>query len=384
MHGAVGFVANGTVDTWTEPRFLAADTYEHVAYATPFLQTTLHALIKRRSPGINFASVTANVDWSIWAVLGACIVFVVSISIANPSGNTLWDHIHSMMPGSNSKAIPNDRGATTKIVIIVWGLLIFTGFTIYQAMLLNSLMTETPATQLTYDQLADMILADELRVVLKFDSSVLHRENSSRLAKLQHAFKTMPFRQISDERDVLDAVLHDRGVYLQRPSRIYPLFRDVPSSMCAEFEVVTFGDDAVMLWLGMILPKGKRELMEAVNVIVAERYAYLDKVDEAYERTLACPNLRAAVSTERQIKYKDITLSSISPVFTVTVVALVCAAFIFCAEVVSVKFVSRGFVDKDASEIRAVSPLCFGQAELEKLDPMELELIRDRINYILR
>ena len=238
---------------------------------------------------------------------------------------------------------------SSKMGAITGGLATFTMFTLYQAMLLQSLMVKTPLVQLSYDDVGGMINDGRLNSIMRYENDVLETEKTNSLSKLQSAITRHPPLVETNQTRVLYEVTHNRGIYFQRINIIMDVLQELShSSECVDYEIVDFTRHPGVLrqWLAMVLPKNNTFLLGEINLRIAERFGYFSYIDRIYDRSLVCQGMLDV--KDNGMQFVPIAVESVVTLFIGFGVLLGVSVVIFMVE----KLINRPYIECDNEFVR--------------------------------
>jgi hypothetical protein len=329
--GVMGEIQNGLIDTWATYVLAEATTAEHFLYTNTFASERYAFAMLRESNvmDFNFNGLVAGIGALSYVLLAICLFVLATVLCLNEKcetnvgRNTFWEIVNLLMP-MNTNPLPYETGFTRRILIATCGFTVLLATTYYQCNLLQELMAPKPVKKLTmndvindirthkrklyfYDHIFDVIAnIDELQLALKINPPVILSADNPLIEK---------------EHDILFAEL----------SEIFELMSRNKPEDCANYAVFVL-EEIDVHFVTWILRKERRDILETLNVIVAERMDFVTRLLEKNQLSDECRN-HIFPPNVAEPRFKKMSMYTLSGVFTLLMCLSVVALITFLVEI---------------------------------------------------
>jgi hypothetical protein len=281
------------VDMWATDDVLTLERFESFLYTTPFAIEKYGALMKRQNVVTIYGNtISAGIDIEIYYALFAILLLLFIISSINEryqhlnKRNSTWHLLLSLFP-MNGPMWPNETGATRKFLMatIGFGILIITS--LYQASLAEQLMIPYPPPMVTLKYIEDALSSHNAKLVITFENSPVLSYLSNVSKIISDAVNTNPPVYASTATEVFDYVDNHNGIYIEGESLVLQYLSLIKPELCKNYVFLTF-DEWTRIYSAFIMRKERVDVLESMNVIVAERLSYVNDYMDSYELKKEC------------------------------------------------------------------------------------------------
>jgi hypothetical protein len=337
--GVLGQLQSGIVDIWASSSFVTLErSNAGFIYTTSHIIDKYGALMKRQTTmfSIETKSVTAGIGLSVYALIFAFLFMNFLISYINErvqqtnERNTIWDLLLSFFP-SNGKEWPNQFGLTRKVLLATSGFGILILSSLYQAKQAEVLMVPIPLPDFTLRDIESAVSTHSAKLLIYDESSPHLNYIKSMSNSLANSLKYNPAMFASNWNSKLDAINTENGIYVHAESYLLHLLAKIEPHLCANYLYIPL-DEWTRMYAGLIMRKERVDILEPMNVIVAERISFVDDYMQSLQMSEECRKHIFPVYTSDP-KYSPLQLVKINGVFVFL--------FIFLCVSVGVLFIER-------------------------------------------
>jgi hypothetical protein len=293
--GGLGQLQSGIVDVWVESALMDLQrSTNRFIYTTPFLINKYGALMKR--PTEVFSSdtkcVTAGIGLSVYALIFAFLFMNFLISYINEQlqprneRNLIWDLLLSLFP-SNGQEWPNQFGLTRKVLLTTSGFGILILSSLYQAKQAEVLMVPIRPPAFTLNDIESAVSSQSAKLMIYYEDSPISHYIYNTSESLSKSLKSNPPMYISNEKSELDAINRENGIYINAESELLYLLDKIEPDLCENYLYISL-DEWTRMYAGLMMRKERVDILESMNVIVAERMSFVDNFIQSNQLNNEC------------------------------------------------------------------------------------------------
>jgi hypothetical protein len=281
--GGLGQMQSGIVDMWAGNAFVTLERSNNgFIYTTPYFIDKYGALMKRPTEmfSIDTKSVTAGIDLPVYALLFAFLLALFLISYINEQvqsaneRNSNWHLLLSLFP-ANGQMWPNQFGLTRKVLMATIGFGILILSSLYQAKQAEVLMIPTPPFVFTLKDIERAVSSNNAALMIDYEGSPILDYIKSMSESLSKSLKFNPPVFASNENSELEAINRKDGIYIYDEDYLLYLLSTIAPNLCKNYLYIPL-DEWTRSYSAFIMRQNRVELLESMNVIVAERMSYVD------------------------------------------------------------------------------------------------------------
>jgi hypothetical protein len=327
---ALGLLQVGVVDTWATASIVTLERSRHFKFTTPYFFHRYVALMKRQtSIYIDVDSMIAGVDVKVYGIALAIFIFLLCVSLCHERfnsqttlqrANTLWHLLLSLFP-SNGSTCPNQSGVTRKLLMATGGFGILILSSLYQAKLSEQLMIPRRPPVVTLKDIEKMITSGNAKLLTYNDAIMKYVASVSPVLRKFAQTTT----QLNAYETKLDAINTRNGIAIEAESSVLLQLSAIPPAECANYVFVPF-NEWTQIYYSLIMRKERADMLETMNVIVAERMSYVDDYIQSFQLKDECHKHIFPVYTPNP-SYLPLPLVKISAPL-VFLFSLLCLAFV--------------------------------------------------------
>jgi hypothetical protein len=282
---------------------LATDAYvtlernEGFLYTTPFMIEKYAAIMERQTNGftVDIQGLTAGINVGVYGIIFALLMCLTFISYINercqPTNerNSIWHLLFSLFPMSG-EMWPNQFGLTRKVLMATIGFGILILSSLYQAKQAEVFLVSYPPPEVKLNDIENLVSTGrsklffyEVGAFAKYVSTM-----SNMLAKSIQSSPPMYLEQYPGRE--LEMLHTHNGIFIDSKSGVlYPLSLIRPE-LCKNYVYHTF-DDWTTIPSALIMRKERRDMLDAMNVIVSERMSFVDDYVHSISLSKQCSEL---------------------------------------------------------------------------------------------
>jgi hypothetical protein len=327
----MGELQNGDFDTYSSYGGQTVSNYED--FACPVVGKTHFAVLMRRQDilAINTNGLMAGLSIGVYCLIFAAICCLAIIAFVNEKGelekNSFWNILNSLMP-SNSPPLKNETGFARRVIIITCGITVFLSTTYYQSNLLQMLLIPEKRIKPNILDVSQNIATFKSKMYTL--NTIAMYTNNSQLLHLQNAMNVNPPEMVITP-DLRKDICDDNGVYLHEISMIIKELSQLPSRECANYDVINI-PDMMPIWMCLQLRNERRDLLESLSVIIAERRNFINDIADKPQMSEECKN-HIYPPEKAETRFVPLTIYTLSGAFAVLVCLLIVAFLVFVIEV---------------------------------------------------
>ncbi len=269
---------------------------EYFKYTTPLVIDKYGALLKRQKspPFVGIHSIAAGVDAQIYGITALILLFLLIVSWCHERFNTskykkangLWDLLLFTFP-SNGRMWRNQFGATRKVLMATGGFAILILSALYEAKLSEQLLIPYPPPVVTLTDIEKLVESGKAQVLA--DNDAVRKYVSVASPVLSKSMKTAaqlnsPWISFGD---VLNTINTNNTIVIDTESILMQELAQSAPSECANFVYVSL-DEWTRMYTALIMRNGRDDILESMNVIVAERISYVDNFIQSIQLDKEC------------------------------------------------------------------------------------------------
>jgi hypothetical protein len=280
---------------------------------------------------VSFTGLLAGIDATVFILLLGTIVCLLALSYVNERRidehqNSVWSIVHLLIPG-NTMELNYESGCTRKVLIITCGLAVFISSAYYQSNLLQQLLIPLPAPRITFTDIVAQVKRGDTKIYMNSDAWDLITD--------LHDFKealdiNQPHVGITSLSDMHDLILNNNAALLIERSVILFSLSELEPDMCALFTVVEV-HEIIAYHAALILHKHRRDALEALNVVIAERQNFIDDLIHTKQLNDECRN-HIFPPHVAEPRFLPLSMYTLSGTFVMAFILLACAVCAFVVE----------------------------------------------------
>jgi hypothetical protein len=292
--GGLGLLQYGSVDTWANSVFMSLERSNEYVYTTPFIVERHAALLSRhglRGLGryIDVDSIGAGVDAMIYGISFALLVVLLVVSCLTEwcnvyplqQSNSLWRLVLSLLP-LNAQMWPNQFGVTRKVLMTTCGFAILILSSLYQAKLSEQLLIPYPPSVVALADIENAVLYDNAEVLV--ESTAVSEYVKAVWSPSIH-IREQELSTPDGTAAMLNTINNGNAIFISTESGV--LFYLAQNIDCSNYVYVPL-DEWTRRYSALIVRKERVDILESMNVIVAERMSYIDKYVQSYHLSDEC------------------------------------------------------------------------------------------------
>ncbi len=333
---------SGEIHMWSSEAILTEERCDHFLFTTPFMMEKYAALMKRQTTSfdVDIDGITAGIGVNVYAMLLSVFFLLFIVCWLNErwqyscERNTKWQIICSLMP-CHTSAFQYQIGVTRKILMATGGFGMLILSSLYQAKYSEVLMIPFPPPLVTIKDVERLVSSGNSKLIF-FDenSPILHYITNVSEVFADSLHSTNPPMFVTDIEDELISLLNKHnGILFDTESVILDYLSTINPKLCSNYVYVTF-DDWTRISSSLIMTKGRVDLLESMNVVVAERMSYMEDYVASFQLDPECKKHIFPVYTPDP-SYDPLTLRDVSGTFALLVALLGVALSVLCVELIS-------------------------------------------------
>jgi hypothetical protein len=333
---AVVELQNGDFDTITSYVGQTADMYEQFICAM-FDKTRFAMLMKRQQDfiEINTNGLMAGINIGVYCLIFAALCILAMTMLVHETRqrekNSLWHILNTLMP-SNTSSLKYQNGFTRRMIILTCGITIFLSTTYYQSNLLQMLLIPDKPPKFSIEDVTRNV--ETFRSKLYTWSAMQSFLDSSKLSQLKNAMTINPPDTIMTA-DLRKNIVNENGILLDDIDIIMQRLSQLPPNECANYVVIDV-PDILPMWMGLVLRNERRDLLEPINFIIAERMDFINNLLNKPHISKECHN-HIYPPDNAETRFIPLSMYSLSGAFAVLVCLLILSVLTFVAEIISRK-----------------------------------------------
>jgi hypothetical protein len=319
---ALGLLYDGNVDMLTVGTPVTLDGYNDFLYTTPFIVQKYSALMKRQTGAlsIHVNGLTGGIDVSIYGILFAILLFLFCVSWINErcqrvsnEHNSTWHLLQSFFP-LNGEMWPQQTGWTRKVLITTSGFAILILSSLYQAKLSEQLMIPYPPPVITIAHIERAVSSGNARMFFTYENGPVMTYVASVSPILNSSMRVHPPMYYTELHDILHQIDTHNAILFETDGLGLHALSELEPTLCVNYVYVTF-DEWMRTFSGIIMRKQRDDLLESMNVIVAERMSFVDRHIQSTQLDDECSKHIFPVYTPDP-KFHTLVLADFSGAFT--------------------------------------------------------------------
>jgi hypothetical protein len=357
--GALGQLQSGIVDIWALDAFVTLERIENgFIYTTPVSIEKFGALMKRQTKmfSIETKSVTAGIGLSVYALLFAFLLANFLISYINErvqqtnERNSIWNLLLSFFP-TNGKEWPNPFGLTRKVLMATSGFGILVLSSLYQAKQAEVLMIPIPPPTFTFKDIEYAVSSQDAKLMVYYEDSPILDYIKDMSESLSKSLKYNPAVFLPNVSSELETINKERGIYIDEEGYLLYLLSIIEPNLCQNYLYISF-DEWTRSYSAFIMRKERVDILESMNVIIAERMSFVDNFIQANQLNEECRKHIFPVYTPDP-KYSPLQLMKINGAFVFLFSFLCLSVCVLIIERISIRWTSLKNTDESETyEIR--------------------------------
>jgi hypothetical protein len=243
---------------------------------------------------INLSALLAGVALTVFCTLCAVLLLLSFITWVNEKRqrrfeehtNTFWQIIKSLLP-SNTVELKHQRGVTRKILVLTCGFTVLLATTYYQSNLLQQLMLPKP--------LPKVKLVELLSDVRHFNAKIHMDSGMHEMVRLGNVTDILNAMAINkpiidgEKANIMEQIVNERSILIEELAVIKQRLSRLPPSECANYVIVDV-PEMIPYWMTIRLDRTRRDILERLNVIVAERMNFISELIDKNQMDEECRN----------------------------------------------------------------------------------------------
>jgi hypothetical protein len=338
--GVLGQLQSGIADMWAKKAYVALARSRSFLYTTPFTYEKYGALMERQVDKfyIDVNSLTAGVNMEIYAILCALLMSLIGVAYINErcysstEQNSIWHLLLSLFP-QNGQMWPNQFGVTRKILLATSGFTILILSSLYQAKQAEELMVPYPPPKFTLEDIESLLSSERAKLLFYTDFALL--DYVSNMSKI--LANSIPITHAGiNVSETLSLMHNHNAIFISTESDVLNLLFNIEPELCKNYVYTTF-DDWAQTMSAVIIRKERKDMLESMNVIVAERMSYVDDYIQSLTLNKKCREHLFPIYTSNPT-YSSLKLPKLSGPFAFLVLFLCFAFIVFVIELLFVRW----------------------------------------------
>jgi hypothetical protein len=291
---------------------------------------------------IDVTSVTAGIQCSIYGMLFAVLLLLFVVCWINEQfkcpneRNLSWHLLLSLFP-SNGQMWPQLTGVTRKILMGTCGFSILILTSLYQAKQAEELLVPYPPPAFTLEDIENAVSSNRAKLLSEYkDSPVLNYIINASESLSQSLKSNPPIFLTNVNSSELEIINTENAIYIYGESELLNLLADIEPELCKNYLFITL-DQWTRSHVALIMGKERVDILESMNVIVAERMKYVDEYIQSFQLNNECRKHLFPVYTPDP-KYDAIQLVELSGTFLFLFIFLCLSTFVLLFENIFAKF----------------------------------------------
>jgi hypothetical protein len=332
--GVLGEIQSGVADMWDMDAYITLKRSASFLFTTAYMFDKYGALMERQVDTfyIDVNGLTADINVEVYAILCALLLSLIVLAYINerwhPSAvrNSTWHLLHCLFP-INALPWPNQFGATRKVLMATSGFAILILSSLYQAKQSEVLMVPYPPPKFTLKDIENFVLSGRAKLMFNENFEIVNYvSNMSTI--LADSMPPMYLAYHSGEE--LNIMHEHNGIFIAAESAVLDLLSNIEPELCKKYVYKSF-DDWTKTPIGLILRKERRNMLESMNAIVAERMSFVDDYIQSLSLNEKCREHLFPVYTSNPT-YSSLKLVKVSGAFVFLFLFLCFAFIIFIIE----------------------------------------------------
>lgn len=340
---ALGLVQSGFVDMWATDASMTPVRFDSFLYTTPFTIEKYGALMKRQTDTfhIDTLTLTAGVDVHIYGILLAIFMSLFVLSYVNErchkstERNGSWCILLSLMP-LNGAMWSRQTGVTRKILMATIGFATLILSSLYLAKHSEELMIPYPPPEVTLGDIEYLISTGRAKLVFNYNNSNILTKVKNESEILARALIKNPPIFNANFLEYISLMDTQNVIAIDGESMILDYLSSVDPKHCSNYVFVTF-ESWTRLYGALIMRKERVDVLEAMNIVVAERMSYVDNYVRSYELEQECRKRIFPVFTPDP-KYEPLVLMNFSGAFALLIILLGVSGGVLLLEMIVFRF----------------------------------------------
>ncbi len=339
---SLGELQSATVDTLSIGAYITLARSKDFKYTTPYTVRKYGAIMKRQTSKfyVDIDTVTAGLDAWIYGMFFLILMILLFVSWCHERisthftsqskcSNTLWDLLISLFP-ANAGMWPNQFGATRKLLISTIGYAILILSALYQARLSEQLLIPYPPPVVTLTDIEQLVESGNAQLLVdgdtvrKYVASVSPLFGKAMKTAAQLNFEWIDYGDALYTINTYNAILIDTNNVLMGEL--------LASTECANYVYVPF-DDWTRIYRALIIRNGRVDILESMNVIVAERMSFIDTYFQSFQLSEECRQHIFPVYIPNP-KFEPLPLLKITGALALLFLFLCSSVFVLFAEII--------------------------------------------------
>jgi hypothetical protein len=333
--GPLGQIQSGHIDTFTVNAYITLERFDSFLFTTPYVIEKYAVLMKRPNKFfIDYDSLTVYIDASVYFVTFALLLLLFLIAWLNEQRphiikrNCSWRLFLSLSP-MNGQMWPNQVGVTRKVLMTTIGFATLIITQMYQAKQAETTMIPYSPPIVTLRDIENSVDSGRAKLIFTYDNSPLYNYITNVSTIFAHSLISNP--PIYTAIKQLDAINTQNGIYIEGESAIRDVLREIPPHMCNNYVFMRI-DEWARGVSALIMQKGRKEMLEEMNAIVAERMSYVDEYIRSFHIEPQCGN-EIFYTHMPELTFAPLQLAEIGATLLFTLVFLCLAVIVLLAEV---------------------------------------------------
>jgi hypothetical protein len=352
--GALGQLQSGIIDIWASLFTIIPDRFDQFLCTTPMMATQYAALMlrPRHFIDINTNGLLAGIDISVYVLLFLSLTLLCIIGYLNEkrhakqSGgddvNSLWTILVLLMP-YNEREWKHEFGITRKVIILSCNFTILLLTTYYQSNQLQQLMLPSASPKVTFEDISRAVLQHKSKIVFEFKNSAIEVDivdsRNNEMSSLASAMnENRPIYEYEEARQI-ELVNNENAILIDDVFSITSKLSRLAVKDCSKYVMVPIAMGKSH-WVTLMLRKERIDVLESINVIIAERFDAVQEIATTYpidEQCIAHLNSQHTPSPS----YISLNLYTLSGCFVSAILFFILAAIFLSAEIVYFKYFQR-------------------------------------------
>jgi hypothetical protein len=353
--GALGVLQSGHVDIWASYAYVTEQRSSRFIYTTPFILSKYGALMKRQNGmlEISLGDLCARINLSVYASIFAILMVIFTVSLMNERfdvstrTNSTW-HLLTVLFPMNGEMLRYQTGATRKVLMATSGFSILIFSSLYQAKLSEVLMVPELPPLVTLNDIEKLVSSGRAKLMLDDINSPV----SNYIKNVSHILSTSNaiYLNVQSTPEYFNVLNNENGILIETESTLLDVINNMDARLCEKYVYVSM-DEWTRTYKALILRKDRVDMLESMNVIVAERMPFVDEYIRSFEVNEECRKHIFPVKSSSPT-YLSLKLIKISGSLTFLFTFLCLSVVVFAFEIGVNKFYSKDNINKQEDTFR--------------------------------
>jgi hypothetical protein len=292
--GALGALQSGVVDIFASNILMTLERQHDFHYTNAFTIDKYAALLKRQTDlfEIDINSLTVGIDLSVYGLLFVTLAGLFLVSFlnerlqCNTNRNSSWRLCLSLFP-CNGEMWKHKSGVTRKILMATSGFAIIILSSLYQAKYAEWMMIPYEIPVVTLKNIENYLSSGSAKLLFPESNIETLGYLSHVSTSISKSLQTNPPIFVANFDERIKLIQTQNGIEFNSESVLLNYLNHIDPDLCESYVYVSLNEWAGM-YHALIMNKGKREMLQNMNTIVAERMSFVDDYIQSYKLNEKC------------------------------------------------------------------------------------------------